>query len=129
MKRSNLTSKNPKLSIVGRTRNFLSRVSNGYVLKVSSITNLMNQPIPEEIGQIENFGFTKPDVTKALIDRALKENSLAKIKVDVKSQEFRDEVNKRAFIKNVKQKIAFGVGAVPMFRTLQEINVAAALNP
>jgi hypothetical protein len=54
---------------------------------------------------------------------------LSNIDVDIESQEFLDEINKRAFVKNVKQKVAFAVGAVPMFRTLQEISVATALNP
>lgn len=121
-----MTLKNSKTSILGRTRNFLSRISNGYVLKASSTTDLINKPIPEEI---ENLGLMKPDVTKALIDKALKEKSLSKLKIDVESQEFKDEINKRAFVKNIKQKVAFVVGSVPMFKTLQEISIATALNP
>ena len=38
--------------------------------------------------------------------------------MDLKSQEFRYEVNKRAFVKNIKQKAAFIVGSIPMFQTL-----------
>jgi hypothetical protein len=124
MDRSNL--KNKKPSILGRTRNFISRASNGYVLKASSISNKLSSG---KIEEIENLGLAKPDVTKTLIDRALKKNSLSKIKVDVESQEFKDEINKRAFVKNIKQKVAFAVGSVPMFKTLQEISIVTALNP
>ncbi|HSO25446.1 MAG TPA: hypothetical protein VLR54_02370 [Methanobacteriaceae archaeon] len=116
---------NEKVSIFGRTRNFLSRVSDGYVLHSSSV----NRPFSEQIEEIENLGLSKPDVTKALIDKALKDTSLSKIKVDINSQEFRDEVNKRTFVKNVKQKVAFAVGAIPMFKTLQDISIVTALDP
>jgi hypothetical protein len=116
---------NERVSIFGRTRNFLSRVSDGYVLNSSPV----NRPFSEQIEEIENLGLSKPDVTKALIDRALKDTSLSKIKVDINSQEFRDEVNKRTFVKNVKQKVAFAVGAIPMFKTLQDISIITALDP
>lgn len=97
----NFKTRNNKNSFIfGRIRNFISRVSNGYVLQASS----MNQPFSEPIEEIENLGLRQPDVTKVLIDQALKENSLSKLKVDIESQEFKDEINKRAFIKNMKQK-------------------------
>lgn len=64
-----------------------------------------------------------------LIDKALKEKSLSTLLVNIKSQHFRDEVNKAVFIKNLKQKLAFIVGAVPIFQILQDITVATALNP
>lgn len=68
MKESNL--KNSKTSILGRTSNFISRISNGYILKASSTSDLIN-------------GLAKPDVRKALINKALKEKSLSKLKIDV----------------------------------------------
>jgi hypothetical protein len=73
---------NQKISIFSRTRNFISRVSDGYVLNASSIS----KPFSEKIEEIENLGLEKPDVTKALIDRALKDKSLSTIKVDIESQ-------------------------------------------
>lgn len=73
---------NQKISIFSRTRNFISRVSDGYVLNDSSIS----KPFSEKIEEIENLGLEKPDVTKALIDRALKDKSLSTIKVDIESQ-------------------------------------------
>lgn len=120
-----MSKNNSKNLIFGRIYSFLSRVSNGYVLQASS------QPLSEQQQweEIENIGLKNPEGTKVLIDRALQEKSLSNIDVDIESQEFLDEINKRAFIKNVKQKVAFAVGAVPMFRTLQEISVATALNP
>jgi hypothetical protein len=77
---------------------------------------------------MENLGLAKPDITKALIDKALKENSLSKLKVDIESQEFKDEINKRAFVKNMKQKVAFAVGSIPIFKTLHDISITTALN-
>jgi hypothetical protein len=120
---------NKKFQILGHTRNFISRVANGYVLKASSTPSLIDLQIPEEIGQIENFGLKKPDITKALIDKALREKKLTLVNFDMESQDFLNEVNKRSLAKNVKQKLAFLVGSFPMFKTLQEISVAAAINP
>lgn len=119
-------SKNDKISIFGRTRNFLWRAADGYVLKSSSLSN---RPFSEKMEEIENLGMENPDVTKALIDRALREEtSKTKIKVDVTSQEFKDEINKRIFVKNVKQKLCFALGSVPMFKTLQDISIVTAIN-
>lgn len=114
--------------VLRSTRNFLSRISKGYVLH-SSFSNIgIDKITEEEIKEIDNIGFSKPDVTKTLIDRALKDNSLSKIEVDIESQEFKDEINKRAFVKNIKQKQVFAAGSVPMFNTLQQISIAVARN-
>ena len=41
-------------------------------------------------------------MTKYLIDRALTEKSLSTQVIDIDSQAFRDRINKRVFIKNLK---------------------------
>lgn len=111
------------LSFLRRGSNFISRVSNGTVLQSSSV------PRGSVSEDIRNVGIAKPDVTKVLIDQALKDRSLSEIVVDVESEEFRKEVNKRAMVKFIKQKVAFIIGSMPMFKTLQDISIATALNP
>ena len=73
------------------------------------------------VPQKNNIGFQNLEVTKLLIDKALKEKSVSTLVVDVKSQKFRDEINKRALVKNLKQKTSFIIGSIPMFKTLQDI--------
>lgn len=108
------------------TRKVLSRISKGYVLQ-SSLSNTESEKMNQK--EIENLGFSKPDVTKARIEKALKDESWSKVNVDIESQAFRDEINKRAFVKNIKQKLAFVVGSLPIFNRLKEISIAAARNP
>jgi len=115
--------KKKNVSLFRRSYNFISRVSNGSVLQSSSLTT---GSVPKEL---KDIGLEKPEVAKVLLDKALKEKSLSTAVVDIDSQEFRDEVNRRVVVKNIKQKVAFIVGSVPMFKTLQDISVATALNP
>jgi len=55
--------------------------------------------------------------------------ALSTVNIDIESQEFRDEIVKRAFVKNIKQKLAFAVGSVLMVNILKEISIPAAQNP
>lgn len=110
-------------SLFSRGYNFIKHVSNGSILHSSSVSLGSIQT------DIEKVGFQKPDVTKILIDRALKGKSLSEVVVDFESEEFRKEINKRAFAKNIKQKTSFIIGSIPMFKTLENISVVTALNP
>jgi hypothetical protein len=71
--------------------------------------DLIDQPIPDEI---EDMTLRKLAVAKVLLEKALKKESV-KVEVDMESPKFKDELNKRIFIKNIKQKISFAVGSVP----------------
>lgn len=103
-------------------------MSKGYVLQ-SSFSNSNTKIDKMKTEEVENLGYSKPDVTKAIIEKALKDKSLSTVNIDIKSQEFRDEIAKRAFVKNIKQKLSFAVGSVPMFNILKEISIAVARNP
>ncbi len=114
--------KNPKnLSLLRRGYNFISRVSNGFILQS------VNRGSASE--EVENLGLSKPEATKAIIDKALKDKSISKIRVDIESEEFKKEINRRVIVKNIKQKASFIAGSIPMFKTLQEISIETALNP
>lgn len=64
MKASNSKS----ISIVDRTRNFIKRVSNGYVLKASSSVNLPDTRLPDKlVDELENLGLAKPDELRRLL--------------------------------------------------------------
>lgn len=63
------------------------------------------------------------------MDKALKNRSLSKVVVDFESDDFKREIRNRAFLKNLKQKTSFILGSLPMFKRLQDISVARALNP
>ena len=62
-------------------------------------------------------------------DKALKNKSLSNVKIDFESEYFRRELEKRAILKNMKQKIAFALGSIATFKTFQDISVARVLNP
>jgi hypothetical protein len=127
--------KNKKFSLLRRvisgTNNFISRVADGNVLNSSTLDDIdfTTKPIPDELEHVKNFGYEKPDVTKALIDRALKQKSLSEVlDVDIASQEFRKEINKRVLVKNLKQKASFIWASCPMFKTLNDISIRTAQN-
>lgn len=103
--------------IIRRGYNFIQRTSKGVV---------WHQSILKEL---EDIALTQPDVTRTVLDKALRDKSLTNVKVDFESEDFRREINKRAFVKNLKQKLSFALGSIPMFKTLQDISVAKALNP
>jgi hypothetical protein len=92
-------------------RNFISRVSQGSVLKATSTYPLL----AEQMEEIERLGQKHPDVARILIDRALKEEVIKKLNVDVNSQGFRKELSMRILVKNAKQKFSFAVGSIPTF--------------
>lgn len=107
--------------LVRRGRNFIARISDSSILHA-----VTERSISEEV---ENLGLRKPEATKYLIDEALKNKGISKIPVDIESEAFRKEVNKHVIIKNIKQKLAFLAGSIPMFKTLNAISVKTALNP
>lgn len=111
-----------KISLFHRGRNFIKRVSDSRVLKHVAPLGV----IPPEL---EDVLLIKPDVAKVLLDKALKDKSLSEMKIDFESDAFRQEMRKRAFIKNIKQKMSFFAGGIPTCKTLQDISVAKALNP
>ena len=114
--------KTNNLSLGHRCYNFISRVSKGSVLQAVITSGSVSE-------DLENLGMNKPEATKALIDQALKSQRLSNTRVDLESEEFRKEINRRVLVKNLKQEASFIVGSVPMFKTLQEISVKTALNP
>jgi len=119
MKKSGINKK----SFIRQGYNFLKRTSEGVILR-QSISPIGT--IPEEL---KDAAYNNPDVTKAVLNQALRDKNLGKVDVDVESAEFEREISKRAIIKNVKQKCSFVIGSLPMFKTLQQISIAKALNP
>ena len=69
-------------SLLNCAYNFIFRVSNSFSLQSSL---LIKGSVLEDV---KNLGLRKPEVTKALIDQALKDKSLSKIRVDIQSEEF-----------------------------------------
>lgn len=118
--------------LIKTTRKFVRRVSDGYILEASTVKepDLMDKLVPEGLeSNLDKLAVHKPEVAKALINKALKDKKMAAIDPDVESQEFRNAVNRHAFVKNMKQKVSFALGSVPMFKTLSEINTMVALDP
>ncbi len=103
--------------------NFLKRTSEGGILKSSSA---VVGTIPDEL---KDAGYTNPDVTKAILDEALRNKNLGEADIDLESEVFKREINKRTLIKNLKQKCSFVIGSLPMFKTLQQISIQKTLNP
>ncbi len=68
-----------------RGYNFITRVSNGSILQSSSV-------LPKEI---EKVGYQKPDITKVLINKALKDKSLSEVVVNLESDEFRSRADQK----------------------------------
>lgn len=63
------------------------------------------------------------------MDKALKDKGLSTFTVDFEREQFKKELSRRALIKSYKQKISFVIGSIPMFKILQDISIAKALNP
>jgi hypothetical protein len=114
MKNPDFNSKNPKISTSRRLRNGSQNLSHG----LPSASNAQN----------EIDLFQKPEVTKHLLEQALKSKSLAKYgDISVKSPEFKKERN--SIVQEFKQKVSFVAGSFPMVRILKDINIATAQNP
>ena len=102
----------------------------GSIMTASTLAdNLSHRPLPENLQIAQDIAESDPSVAKALLDDALKAKGRSKVAADITDPAFIDKVKKRAFIKNIKQKVSFVVGSVPMFNTLKEISLATALNP
>jgi len=114
MKNPDFNSKNPKISTSRRLRNGSKNLYHG----LPSASNAQN----------EIDLFQKPEVTKHLLEQALKSKSLAKYGgISVESPEFKKERN--SIVQQFKQKVSFVAGSFPMVRILKDINIATAQNP
>lgn len=103
-----------------KIHHFVSRVSDRYFQ-----TGLFTNP---DI-KLEEMTENNPEVVKHLLDQALRDKALQRIQLDTDSPAFKADIMRRVRIKNVKQKISFVIGSVPMFKLLEKIQLAKSLNP
>jgi hypothetical protein len=78
----------------------ISNIGSRFILAQSGFS-------PEESEEIRNIGYDNVEVTKALIDKALQAKTEKILDIDVESEEFHREIEKRVFIKNIKHWLFF----------------------
>ena len=69
------------------------------------------------------------EVRKHGLEKTLEGKALEKIELEMGTPEWKANIARRVLIQNRKQKLADGVGSIPMFQRLQEIRRAKCQNP
>ena len=67
-----------------------------------------------------------PEVRKHGLEKTLEGKAF---ELEMGTPEWKATIARRVLIKNLKQKLAYGVGSIPMFKLLQEIRIAKCQNP
>lgn len=124
------TGKDKKPAILGYASSFYGKISH-FVGRIcdNSLSRSAAGLFTSSDVDIEDMGPENPEVVKRLLDQALQAKTLEKIDCDPESPAFRADIEKRVMIKNIKQKISFAIGSIPMFKLLEDIHFVKCLNP